>query len=260
MLQNKSVIYSVENGVGFITLNEPSSRNALSDGIKQGLLDSLDLAEEDSNVKVVILTGEGKGFCSGGDIKGMGDRTTLESVDKITITSRVALRMESFRKPIIAAVHGYAVGAGMSLALASDIVFAEEGAKFGLSFSKVGLIPDCGLLYYLPRLVGPWKAKELIFSGEILSSEEAEKLGLVNRLYPKGELLKESIIFAEGLAKGPAQTMPFVKSIMSKTLNSTLTATVEYENYAQSILQQTEDHAEGIAAFKEKRNPNFKGR
>lgn len=259
-MQNESVLYSVENGVGYIKLNEPASRNALSDKIKQGLLASLDLAEEDPNVKVLILTGEGKGFCSGGDIKGMGDRTVLESVEKLRITSGVALRLEAFKKPVIAAVHGYAVGAGMSLALACDMVFADEGAKFGLSFSKVGLIPDCGALYYLPRLVGPWKAKEMIFTGEIFTAEKAEELGVINRIYPKGEVFNESVRFAEELAQGPVQTMSFVKSIISKTSNSSLAATVEYENYAQSILQQTEDHEEGIAAFKEKRNPVFKGK
>ena len=105
----------------------------------------------------------------------MGSRTTLQSVEKINLTSRIAVRMEAFRKPIIAAVTGYAVGAGFSLALASDIIFAEEDSKFGLSFSKVGLIPDCGALYYLPRMVGPWKAKELIFSGKILSSGRSGK-------------------------------------------------------------------------------------
>jgi len=259
-MQNHSVIYSVENGVGFIRLNQPESRNALSTEIKQGLLTSLDLAEEDSNVKIVILSGEGSTFCAGGDIKGMGDRTALESVEKINLTSRIATRMEAFRKPIIAAVTGYAVGAGFSLALASDIIFAEEDTKFGLSFSKVGLIPDCGALYYLPRMVGPWKAKELIFSGEMLSSEEALNLGIVNRLYPKGKVFEESVLFAESLAKGPAQTMQFVKSIISKTANLSLTGTVEFENYAQSLLQQTDDHAEGIQAFKEKRVPVFVGK
>lgn len=260
MLENNSIIYSVKNGVGLIKLNEPTSRNALSNEVKQGLLDSFDLAEKDPNVKVVILAGEGKGFCSGGDIKGMGDRTVLESIEKMTFTSQIVLRMDSFRKPIISSVHGYAVGAGMSLALASDIIFAEEGTKFGLSFSKVGLIPDCGTLYYLPRIVGPWKAKELIFTGEIFTSEKAEELGMLNKVFPKDRVLIESIQFAEAMAKGPVQTMSFVKSIMSKSFNSSLAATVEYENYAQSILQQSDDHLEGISAFKEKRDPVFKGK
>lgn len=259
-MMTESVVYSVRNGVGYIKLNEPNSRNALSTAIKNGILNSLDRAEEDSDVRIVILLGEGSTFCAGGDIKGMGKRTTLESVEKINLTSKIAVRMESFRKPIIAAVSGYAVGAGFSLALASDIIFAEERSKFGLSFSKVGLIPDCGALYHLPRLVGPWKAKELIFSGEMLSSNNAEKLGIVNRIFADGEVIGGAVEFAEKMAQGPAHTMQFVKSIISKTANQSLSGTVEYENYAQSILQQTYDHAEGVNAFIEKRQAVFEGR
>ena len=165
-MQNESVLFSVENGVGYIKLNQPSALNALSTEVTQGLLNSLDLAEENPDVKVVIISGEGRAFCAGGDVKAMEKRTTLESLERMSGISRIAIRMEDFSKPIISAVHGYAVGAGFSLALASDIIFAEEGTKFGLSFAKVGLIPDCGALYYLPRIVGSWKAKELIFSGE----------------------------------------------------------------------------------------------
>lgn len=259
-METDSVIYTVKDGVGYIKLNEPNSRNALSTAIKKGFLESLDKAEEDSSVKIAILFGEGSTFCAGGDIKGMGKRTTLESVEKINLTSKIAVRMESFRKPIIAAVSGYAVGAGFSLALASDIIYAEEKSKFGLSFSKVGLIPDCGALYYLPRMVGPWKAKELIFSGELLSSKDAEKLGIVNRIFPDGEVFAGAVEFAEKMAEGPAHTMQFVKSIIAKTANQSLSGTVEYENYAQSILQQTYDHAEGVNAFIEKRDAVFEGR
>jgi 2-(1,2-epoxy-1,2-dihydrophenyl)acetyl-CoA isomerase len=258
-IMSESVLYSVQNGVAYIDLNEPDSLNALSNSIKEGLMDRFKLAEDDPSVRIILLSGNGRAFCAGGDIKNMGNRTTLQSVEKMTNTSRIALQMEQLHKPIISFVHGYAVGAGFSLALASDMIFAEVGTKFGMSFSKVGLIPDCGALYYLPRIVGPWKAKELIFSGEVFSAQEAEKLGLLNRLFPKGRGYDESIKFAEKLAKGPVQTMRFVKSIMTKSQSHSLSETLEYEIYAQSILQQSEDHHEGITAFKEKRDPVFRG-
>ncbi|MEH7246221.1 enoyl-CoA hydratase-related protein [Neobacillus niacini] len=258
-MKNESVIYSVKNGVGHIQLNEPSSLNALTPGIKDGLISSLNMAEEDVDVKVIMIYGLGRAFCAGGDLKGMGNQTAIQAQDKMDKTSQIIHRIAEIKKPIIGAVHGYAVGAGFSLALACDIIFAEEGAKFGLSFSKVGLIPDLGLLYHLPRIVGTWKAKEWIFTGETISAGEAKEYGIINRLVQEGMLIEEASLFAETLSKGPVKTMGFVKGILAKTANQTLSATIEYENYAQSLLMQSDDHKEGVRAFKEKTTPTFTG-
>ncbi|MBI0579228.1 enoyl-CoA hydratase/isomerase family protein [Neobacillus cucumis] len=259
-MESHSVRYECQDGIAIITLNEPDSLNALSNQIKKDLLKWVEMAETDPEVKIIILTGTGKAFSAGGDVRGMGKRTTLESVEKITNTTKIILRIAELQKPVIAAVNGYAMGAGFSLALAADIVIAQVNSKFGLSFSKVGLIPDCGLLHFLPKIVGPWKAKEWIFSGAVLSAEEAKQYGIVNRLVEEGEALNEATVLAKELASRPLQTMVFVKSIMEKVQNQDLRATIQYENYAQAVLQQTEDHLEGVTAFKEKRKPNFIGK
>jgi 2-(1,2-epoxy-1,2-dihydrophenyl)acetyl-CoA isomerase len=258
--ESQSVKYECQQGVAIITLNEPESLNSLSDQLKNDLMMWIDKAEKDPEVKIVIITGEGRAFSAGGDVRGMGERTTLESVEKINNTTKIILRVAELQKPVIAAVNGYAMGAGFSLALAADIVIAQKNAKFGLSFSKVGLIPDCGLLHFLPKIVGSWKAKEWIFSGSVLSAKEAVQYGIVNRLVEEGAALNEAVRFAKELADGPVQTMVFVKSIMEKSQNQDLRATIQYENYAQALLQQTEDHLEGVHAFKEKRKPHFIGK
>jgi 2-(1,2-epoxy-1,2-dihydrophenyl)acetyl-CoA isomerase len=256
----RSVKYECNDGVAIITLNEPESLNALSQNIKNQLMEWVDRVEANPEVKIVVITGTGKAFSAGGDVRGMGKRTTLESVEKITNTTKIIMRIAELQKPVIAAVNGYAMGAGFSLALAADIIIAQKNSKFGLSFSKVGLIPDCGLLHFLPKIVGPWKAKEWIFSGTVLSAEDAVQYGIVNRMVEEGEALNEALSFAAELASGPVQTMVFVKSIMEKSQNQDLKATIQYENYAQAILQQTEDHSEAVQAFKEKRKPTFIGK
>lgn len=255
-----SVKYEFSVGVAIITLNEPESLNAFSQNIKTDLVTAMEAAESDPEVKVIVLTGEGKAFSAGGDVRGMGKRTTLESVEKISNTTKIIMRIAEIEKPVIAAVNGYAMGAGFSLALACDIIFAQTNSKFGLSFSKVGLIPDCGLLYFLPKIVGSWKAKELIFTGAVLSAEEAGQLGIVNRLVGEGEALNEGVSFAKELAKGPIHTMIFTKSVMEKSQNLDLRSTIQFENFAQVILQQTEDHLEAVTAFREKRPPHFIGK
>lgn len=257
---NESVLYEVDEGVGIVTISSPETRNALTDEVKQGLFQVIDEVERNPEVKVVVITGTDKAFSAGGNIKGMGKRTVLQSIDIMTNTTNLLLRLSDLKKPIIMAVNGYAMGAGFSLVLAGDIIFADEEAKFGLSFTKVGLIPDAGLLYHLPRIVGPWKAKELIYDAKILSAMEAEQFGFVNKVFPTGTVLEETIQYAKQLASGPVQITRFVNSIIQNTINSDLRGTIEYENFAQSILQQTEDHEEGIQSFKEKRLPNFKGK
>lgn len=258
-MPEKSVKYEVQNRVALITLNEPGSMNVFTSTMKQGLLEAVEMADRDSDVHVAVITGAGKAFHAGGDIKGMGDRTIVESLDKIGEATDVVFRVATMKKPVISAVNGYAMGAGFSLALASDIIIAAEEAKFGVSFVTVGLLPDCGLLHFLPIVVGPWKAKELIFSGGVLTAQEAQQYGIVNRVVEKGKALIEALQYAEQLAAGPVQSMNLAKSVMQSTVNRELVGTMKYEILAQTILQQTNDHKEGISAFKEKRKASFQG-
>jgi 2-(1,2-epoxy-1,2-dihydrophenyl)acetyl-CoA isomerase len=255
----QSVKYELFEGIAVITLNKPDSLNALSPQVMAGLQNSIEKAEADPEVKIIVLTGVGRAFCAGGDITGMGDRTTLESVEKMNEISKLILRIAEIKKPIISAVNGFAMGAGVSLALASDVIIAQKNSKFGLSFINVGLVPDCGLLHFLPKIVGPWKAKELIFSGAVLSATDACEYRIVNRLVEDGEALKEAMNFAKTLANAPLQTMSLVKAILTNSQTLDLKGTLQYENMAQAILQQTTDHKEGIQAFKEKRAPRFIG-
>ena len=255
---SNKVDLSIKNKVAVIKLNDPSKLNALSVDVKRDLNLFLKELENRDDVEVIVLTGSGKAFCAGGDVKGMGERTTIESLEKISNTTNISLIIQSIKKPVIAAVNGYAFGAGFGLALSCDIVFPNPSIHLGLILNKVGLIPDFGTLYFLPRIVGPWKAKELIFSGAIIDVNEAKELNIVNQV--SEDVLDYAIEFAEELADGPVQTLKFVKTILNQTTNSDLKGTITYENQAQVILQQTKDHLEGIQAFKEKREPKFVGK
>lgn len=202
--------------------------------------------------------GKGKVFCGGGDLRTMGPEiSSIEMKERMDITTKIFLQIYNMNKPVIAAVQGYAVGAGFSLALAADILFAEEDAKFGLVFNKVGLIPDAGAHYFIKKVVGPWKAKELIWTGAMITAEEGERLGFVNRVVPKGESYESAYKFATEIATGPVNAFRYTKSIINSELD--LQETMKTESFAQSILIETEDHREGVKAFFEKRKPKFVG-
>lgn len=261
MAENESVIYEVDGKVCIITLNEPDSLNALSPSLRKSFIASLEKAEADPEIHAIVLTGNGKAFSAGGDVRQMGKRTIIESVEKVSDTTKIVARLAEVKKPVIAAVNGYAMGAGFSMALACDIIIAEKKSKFGLSFAKIGLVPDCGLLHFLPKIVGPWKAKELIYNAEVLTAEEALDLNILNKVVDEdGSVLAEALKTAKKLADGPLQAMIFVKSILHQMENSDLKMTMQFENTAQAILQQTHDYLEGVSAFKEKRAPKFIGR
>lgn len=260
MIFSPKVNYDVTEDIAVITLNSAETLNALDPQLINELNRALDQVENDPEVKIVVLTGKGKAFSAGGNVKSMGERTTLETIEIMSHATKMITRITEMKKIFISAVNGYAMGAGFSLALASDIILAEKNAKFGLSFINMGLVPDCGLLHFLPKIVGPWKAKELIFSGAVITAEEAYQYRIVNRLVEEDQILPEGIKYAKKLAAGPFQAMTFVKTIIENTQYLDLNGTIQYENLAQSVLQQTADHKEGLQAFKEKRTPNFVGR
>jgi 2-(1,2-epoxy-1,2-dihydrophenyl)acetyl-CoA isomerase len=253
----KEIITDFEKGVFTITLNRPDYLNALSSTVKDELMECLKQADTDDRIKVVVLTGSGRAFCAGGDLKNFGHMDVTEARKHLTQIGGIVSFIYSMEKPVIAAVNGYATGAGCNLAIACDLVFAARSAKFCQSFIKVGLIPDGGGSYSLPRLIGPSKAKDLIFTGRMLSAMEAEQLGLITYAVDDEQLTIRVMDYALTLAQGPSDAIGIAKMLVNQSLNTGLEQMLEYERFAQATCMQTENHKEGLRAFFEKRKPNF---
>jgi len=252
--------YELKNNVAILSLNNPTELNAMTLEMREKLVELLLDCEKSAEVKVIVLKGENGNFCSGSSVKGMGNRTILDTFDHMKKFSGVISKIHNMEKIVISMVEGYAVGAGFSLALAADMVYISPEAKFGLAFNKLGLIPDCGLNYFLPKLVGPYKAKEWILNGSTILAEEAKENKIVNDIFPKEMLFSIVMEKAERIASGPYYTNIISKGIINKSSQMTLEETLEAERYAQTILQQTEDHKEGVNAFRNKKKPVFVGR
>lgn len=249
----------IKNGIGYISFNRPEKLNSLSTDLGQALTQALTSLDENKEVKVILLSGEGKAFCAGGDldtIKNMSSPSEIALYLERTINlTRVILNLNKY---VISAVHGYAAGAGFSLALASDFIIADWSAKFGLSFVNVGLIPDLGLMKLLAERVPTAIAKEWIVSGKIIGVEEANTWGIVNRVV-EGDLLQQASEFAQTLLKGPPLSNKYVKKMLNHSVHLHWDAYLERETMVQALLLQTEDHQEGLRAFYEKRSPLFNG-
>lgn len=260
------LIYTKENHIATIMINRPEAMNALTMKTYAELEDALKQANLDKEVRVLIITGAGRGFCSGDDVKQvmldpeMAQRRAQEWRLRIkpTPTPAAALLL-GLDKPVIAAVNGPAVGWGMDLALMCDIRIASERARFGEIFVHRGLIPDIGGFYCLPLLVGLSKAYELLYTGDVIDAQEALRIGLVSKVVPHDELEAATRELAIRIAKNPPLALQMVKEAVRKGLNYNLAALGEYHGYALGILFKTEDHQEGARAFVEKREPVFKG-
>lgn len=258
------IMYEQNEAVVTITLNRPETLNALTPAMREGLFEAMTCADKDSNVRAIVITGAGRGFCSGGDVKAMNAANKNKQKSPIDekidpIRDRVVLAMRDATKPVIAAVNGAAAGAGMNIALACDIRIASTGAKFGQTFSRRGLHPDWGGTYFLPRLVGMAKACELIWSGKMIDSDEALKLGIVSELCEPEDLMNTALEMARVFAEGPPIAIRLAKRALYKGMDSSLREALEYETYAQGICSTSQDAKEGIAAFVEKRPPGFTG-
>ena len=255
----ESVIVEVIEGVATIFFNEPNTLNALKPSLEEAFFNALIELKDDPQVKVILLAGKGRAFCAGGDINTLGKVNVIDFKQRMDFLSTLVQLLGQITKPIIAAVHGYATGAGFSLALASDIIVAEKGAKFGLAFKNVGAIPDLGGHYFLPRAVGPWKAKEWIWTGATITAEEGERQGFVNRLAEPGEAYQKAKELALELSHGPSLAYAYTKTIINGSANQNLDDVLTLEGFSQSFLFQSQDHQEGVKAFREKRLPNFVG-
>ncbi len=249
-----------EESVGIIKLNKPETRNALDMVMREELKVVFQEYEADQEIKVVVLTGEGKAFCAGGDLRTMDGAEPGKGYKRLHNVQLLVKRMRNLSKPIIAAVNGAAFGAGWSLALASDFVIASEKAKFCEAFVKVGLVPDLGSMYTLPRIVGIQKAKELMMLGEPIDANEAYSLGAVNKVVPHEQLWSTAMELAEKLAAGPPLALAYMKSILHKSYEKDFEAILEYEAFAQDVCLLSADHQEARQAFFEKRKPNYIGK
>ena len=251
--------YAVENGVAWIRLNRPERMNAVDGALRRALADSVKRAERDEAVRAVVVTGEGRAFCAGADVRefgapegGVGD---IRGEYELMLT-----RLHSMPKPTIAAMNGVAAGIGASLALVCDLRYAVPQASFVEAFVNIGLTVDGGATWLLPRLVGSGRALEMMYTGDPLRAEEAERLGLVNRVVQPEEL--ESVVraLAERLAAGPTHALAAIKRSVEYATHSTLEEAIDFEFNLQGVQMQREDFREGVRAFLEKRPPRFQGR
>ena len=250
--------------VTVVTMNRPDRLNALSAPIMEGLLEALPRLAADPTVGAIVLTGAGRAFCAGGDVKRMAQETVVRSTDEDV--ARLRAKMEISRllheipKPTIAMVNGAAAGAGMALALACDVRIAGQSARFVTAFAKVGFSGDFGGSWFLSRLVGTGKARELYFTAEPLDAAQALALGVVNRVVPDAELADVVMDFARKLACGPRVALALMKQNFNAAENGTLAELLDLEARRQIETGQTEDHKEAARAFVEKRAPVFRGR
>lgn len=261
----EALLYDVSDNIATITLNRPERLNALSPTMREELYDALVKSNSRDDVRVIVITGAGRGFCSGGDVKAMNERnesgagTALEEA-MAPARDEAVLAMRDSRVPIIAAVNGAAAGAGMNIALACDIRIAADNARFGQTFTRRGLHPDWGGTYFLPRLVGMAKACELIFTGKMIDAAEALRLGLVTEVTAPDALMPAVRALAGEIAAGPPIAIRLARRAMYRNADSNLREALEYETFAQNLCRETEDSKEGVRAFVEKREPRFKGR
>jgi len=256
-----TVIYLHEGAVASITLNRPQVYNALNDELCYALIDALQKAAEDEAVRVVVLTGAGKGFCSGQDVKAIEDMQGVLPSESIHKKYNPIIKlMRGMHKPIICKLNGVAAGAGCSLALACDYIIAAEDAILTQAFVNIGLVPDSGASFFLPRLVGMHKAFELATRATKITAAEAVTLSMVNKAVPAAQLDGAVQEVVNYYAAAPTKAIALIKDLMSKSFNSSLEELLELEAQYQDIAGATEDFKEGVKAFVEKRKAQFKGR
>ncbi len=255
----ETILYDVSEGVATVTLNRPDSLNSVNEQLGRELLDALRSAEKDAAARALVLTGAGRAFCAGQDLRERQGSTVSLGESLRTRYNPIILRMRRLEKPIVGGVNGVAAGAGMSLALACDMIVASEKAQFIEVFMRVGLVPDSGSSYFLPRLVGYTKAFELMSLAEPLAATDAQSLGIVNRVVPGEELQTATRELALRLAQSPTRSLGLLKRELNRALEAGLEEALEYEAHMQELAGRTEDHKEGVAAFVDKRQAQFRG-
>jgi 2-(1,2-epoxy-1,2-dihydrophenyl)acetyl-CoA isomerase len=257
------VLIARKNGVATITLNRPERLNAIDGALGHALVEALHRAAQDAEIRAVVLTGAGRGFCSGGDLGLLREAREHQAVEKLEGLLRsgkqIVLAIASMPKPVIAAVNGPAAGAGCNLALACEICIASDSATFTQSFAKLGLFPDFGATYFLPRLVGVARAAELLYTAETLDATEALRLGLVSRVVPQDRLAEEAAAIAGRLAAAPPLVLRGIKQALFTDNRKALEQALEEEIRWQIRCFESKDSREGLLAYFEKRAPRFRG-
>ena len=260
-MSQEAVLYSVKDGVATITLNRPQKLNAFDSAMTQGLSQALKQAARDDAVRALVLTGAGRAFSAGQDLAEFQTKGDLVISEHLRHGfNRIIAQMRGLEKPIIGAINGVAAGAAVGIALATDIRIASEEASFISAFIRIGLVPDTGVSWLLTRLAGPTKALEMMITGEPVSAHAALELGLVNQVVPALDLEATVNEWSQRLASGPTRAIGLTKRIFNKALDAPLAEVLEYEAMLQDVAGATEDHAEGVQAFLEKREAQFKGR
>ncbi len=262
MIKPKSFLLESLEGVATITLNRPARLNALTFEVYRELTDTFAALKDQRDVKVVVITGAGRAFCSGGDVHDIIGELFSRDMEGLLEFTRMTCdligNIRSLSKPVIASLNGTTAGAGACIALASDLRIASEEAKIAFLFVKVGLSgADMGAAHLLPRVVGLSKATELLYTGDFISAQEAERIGLYNRVVPAGELQTATRELADRLARGPGFALAKTKEMLNREMDMTLASALECEAQAQAICMQHPDYREAYEAFVEKRTPQF---
>jgi enoyl-CoA hydratase/carnithine racemase len=259
----EAIIFTTDGPIATIKLNRPDKLNAFGGPMREEILDALATLAVDDKIRVLVITGEGRGFSAGGDIdnlKQLRESKDVEGFRRLLSHGQIIARtMRSLSQPVIAAVNGPCAGAGFSFALGCDIRIASDAATFGASFARIGLHPDWGGSWFLPQLVGSANACELIFTGSMISAQEAARIGLVNRVVPHDELMPTVLDLATTISKNAPRVLRLAKESMYRSLSSGIEAAFARETEVQTECFYSEDFLEGLTAFKEKRRPQFKG-
>ncbi len=260
----ENLIFEIKNRIATITLDRPEKLNAFTDEMLSAWLDALEECRSSDAVNVIVITGKGRAFSTGGDVGRFGENAASTAAN---IKSRIAENvqrlprmLDDIDKPVIAALNGFATGGGLDVALMCDIRFAAESARFAQTYARMGLIPGAGGTYYLPRLIGTARALEMFWSCDFIDAREAERIGLVNKVFPDDQLMAKTYEFAERVANGASLAIRLIKRILYQGLNTDLKTALDLVASNMPVVRTSEDHLEAARSFKEKRAPQFKGR
>ena len=258
------IVFEVRDGVSLIRLNRPEKLNAFTNSMLENWLEALDEAEVREDVRCVVITGTGRGFTTGGDVSTMGedrDNSPRATKDRIWETIQaVPKRLAGMDTPTIAAVNGVATGGGVDVALACDIRVCAASARFAETYARLGLIPGAGGAYFLPRVVGTARALELLWTAEFVDAETAERIGLVNHVYPDESFLDDAMALAGRIAAAAPLSVRYIKRTVYRSLATDMLTSFDLVSSHMTVVRASEDHVEAVAAFREKRPPEFKGR